>query len=181
MQEYLDHLWDFSDAAASEARITDAIAVLETQRARALGLQERFDEADAVLDAVEGQDVRVALERGRLRNSAGRPEEAVALFQAAAREAPDAFLRADALHMLAIAEPERAEHWTAEALSLLKQESNPRTLRWRVSLLYNLGWARKDAGDDVGARTAFEQAVAAADEFGTGEQRAYTRETLAEL
>jgi tetratricopeptide (TPR) repeat protein len=181
MQHLLDDLWNFGNPAASEAKFADAIAVLETQRARALGLQERYEEADAVLDAVVGQRARVALERGRLRNSAGRRADAVQLFQTAAREAPDAFLRVDALHMLAIADAERAEDWTSEALSVLRNETHPRTLRWKVSLLYNLGWARSEAGDKRGARSAFENAAKAADEVGTDEQRAYTRETLAEF
>ncbi|MGL4255375.1 MAG: hypothetical protein ACRCSL_03510 [Microbacterium sp.] len=55
-------------------------AELETQVARALGLQERFDEADAVLSTTPvlsaALTVRVALERGRVRNSAGDPAAA---------------------------------------------------------------------------------------------------------
>ena len=56
-------------------------------------------------------DVRVALERGRLRNSAGDPAAAVPLFRAAAEGAASAglvFLQVDALHMLAIADPAHA-------------------------------------------------------------------------
>src|SRR5262245_19197293 len=104
-QTRLDELWDFSDAAASERRLraeaeqeTDAAtrAELETQVARALGLPERFSEADAVLDAVaiDGAAVaaRAALERGRVRNSAGDPESAVPYFLAAVDAASGAGL-----------------------------------------------------------------------------------------
>ena len=71
-------LWDFDDPAASEQRFRDAADAAEepqrgiwlTQVARALGLQERYDEGHAVLDdlAVSNAEVatRVSLERGRL-------------------------------------------------------------------------------------------------------------------
>ena len=134
-QSFLDELWDFSDAAASEQRLraaaaqeTDAAsrAELETQIARALGLQERYDEADGVLDRIAAKSVavavRVALERGRLRNSAGDAAAAVPLFRAAASAAAGdelVFLRVDALHMLAIADTARTDEWTARALTVL--------------------------------------------------------------
>jgi tetratricopeptide (TPR) repeat protein len=60
-QATLDSLWDFSDPAASadrfrraaddESRPAPARIELTTQRARALGLLGRFDDAEAVLDA----------------------------------------------------------------------------------------------------------------------------------
>src|SRR3954447_2375440 len=99
-QSLLDELWDFSDPGASEERLraaaerqTDAgsRAELQTQVARALGLQERFDEADEVLDLIRAESlpvgVRVALERGRLRNSGGDAGAAIPLFRAAAEAA----------------------------------------------------------------------------------------------
>ena len=73
-------LWDFDDPAGSEQRFRAAADgstgedrdVLLTQVARALGLQERYDEGHAVLDALEatgspgpGPATLVALERGR--------------------------------------------------------------------------------------------------------------------
>jgi hypothetical protein len=52
-----------------------ARAVLETQLARALGLQARHDEADRVLERIDAPlpaiRARASLERGRLRNSGG--------------------------------------------------------------------------------------------------------------
>ncbi len=59
----LDNFWDFGDPAGSEARFRKqlgpldpkgiAAAELTTQLARALGLQDRFTEASAVLDGID--------------------------------------------------------------------------------------------------------------------------------
>jgi hypothetical protein len=195
-QSVLDELWDFADPAGSEARLRTAAAgstdaesraELETQVARALGLQERFDEADAVLDTVSGDSpviaVRAALERGRLRNSSGDPSAAAALFRAAAEAAASAglvFLRVDALHMLAIADTGHADEWTAEALRVLDDTTEPRTLRWHVSLHNNAGWTRFDSGDFAGAIAEFELAKDAATRWGTPQQVDWAEEALAE-
>ena len=84
-------LWNFDDPAASEHRFRQAArtteggdrAVLETQLARALGLQGRYTEAHAVLDAVTDIEpeavVRVSLERGRLLR-VRRPTRAVTVI-----------------------------------------------------------------------------------------------------
>lgn len=195
-QTRIDELWDFSDPAASEARLRAAVdsepdaatrAELETQVARALGLQGRFDEADAVLDAVDIEDAAVAarasLERGRVRNSAGDAGAATAYLLAAADAASAAdlaFLHVDALHMLAIAEPDQADAWTAAALTVLDGVDDPRTLRWRVSLHNNTGWRLFDAGRFREAETAFERARDAAIRWGTPQQVAWADEALAE-
>ncbi|MGU3644991.1 hypothetical protein ACLBXX_08475 [Microbacterium sp. C23T] len=195
-QTRLDELWDFSDAAGSEARLRGAAAVetdaaaraeIETQVARALGLQERFDEADAVLDAVAIEDAavaaRAALERGRVRNSGGDPEAALPYFLAAVDAASGAgltFLQVDALHMLAIAEPDQAEEWTSAALGALEGATDPRTLRWNVSLHNNAGWRLFDAGRVEGAITEFEAARDAATRWGTPQQVQWADEALAE-
>lgn len=76
-------LWDFDDPTGSEQRFrAEAEAadpedrlVLMTQVARALGLQEKYDEGHAVLDDLSPTEdevaVRIVLERGRLFRSAG--------------------------------------------------------------------------------------------------------------
>lgn len=195
-QTRLDDLWDFSDPAGSEVRLraaaeneTDAAtrAELETQVARALGLQERFDEADAVLDAVSIEDsavaARAALERGRVRNSAGDAEAAVPYFLAAVDAASGdglTFLQVDALHMLAIAEPDQAEEWTSAAFGALDGVSDPRTLRWNVSLHNNTGWHLFDAGRVAEAIAEFEAARDAATRWGTPQQVQWADEALAE-
>jgi hypothetical protein len=141
-QTLLDTLWDFHDPAASAERFRraeqdpayddNARAELQTQLARALGLQGEFDEGHAVLDELDALDgidgaqspsarvrARVALERGRLYRSAGAPELAVPLFTLAAREAASAgaqFIALDALHMLALSDAGHEEEWTIEGL-----------------------------------------------------------------
>jgi len=124
----LDELWDFADAAASadrfRAEIASAPAIaadeLRTQLARALGLGGQGDDADALLGSIASDDLvvraRVALERGRRRNSSGHPEQAIPFFEQAlelARSAHDDFLAVDALHMLAIADRGGSAQWAA--------------------------------------------------------------------
>jgi tetratricopeptide (TPR) repeat protein len=195
-QEELDALWTFSDPVASEAAFRAAIsstddpasrAVLGTQLARALGLQERYDEADRVLERVDAAvpaiRARVALERGRLRNSGGHPEDAVGFFQNAtviAEAAGEHFLWVDALHMLGIAEPAASETHTAEALTVLDSVTDRRTQRWRISLHNNRGWTLFDAGELTAALREFEQALRDAEEYGTEEQRDWAREAIEE-
>lgn len=195
-QTLLDELWDFSDPVGSETRLRVAAddapdaaarAELETQVARALGLQERYDEADAVLDEVSpvsvAASVRIALERGRLRNSGGDPEAAVPLFRAAADAAAAAglvFLQVDALHMLAIADRARAADWTTHALNVLDARGDDRTQRWRVGLHNNAGWALFDVEDYPAAIAEFERAKEAATRWGTPQQVTWADEALAE-
>jgi tetratricopeptide (TPR) repeat protein len=195
-QTRLDELWDFSDATASEARLraaadaeTDAStrAELQTQVARALGLQGRFADADAVLDGVAIDDAavaaRAALERGRVRNSSGDPAGAVPYFLAALDAAAAAgltFLQVDALHMLAIAEPDQAEQWTAAAFAALDGVDDPRTLRGRVSLHNNAGWRLFDEGRVPEAIASFEASRDAATRWGTAQQVEWADEALAE-
>lgn len=200
-QQELDALWDFSDPAGSEARLraaadaeTDAAtrAELETQVARALGLQERFAEGDAMLDAIPADlaarsssvRARVLLERGRLRDSAGDADAAAALFREAADAASASrdlvFLHVDALHMLAIADPSHTAEWTAQALDALEDGDDPRTLRWRVSLHNNAGWDHFDAGRLDEALAEFERAKDAAVRWGTPQQVQWADEAIAE-
>lgn len=195
-QGELDELWDFSNPALSERRLREAAAgttdatrrgELETQVARSLGLQERYAEADAVLEGIESPDpavrVRIALESGRLRNSSGDPRAATALFESAAAGAASAgldFLQVDALHMLAIADVPHAERWTRLALALLDRVEDPRTLRWRVGLHNNAGWALFDEGRFPEALLAFERSKEAAVQWGTSQQVRWADEAIAE-
>ena len=195
-QEHLDALWDFADAAGSEQRFRDAVAAasdpveaaeLGTQLARALGMQERYAEADAVLDAIDDLDpvvdARRLLERGRLRNSSGQPELAIPLFEealAAAAAADHEFLEVDAAHMLAIAQPDRAEHWTDRALETLDETKDARTKRWAVSLHNNLGWNLFEASRFEEALAEFELAADAARDYGTEQQQVWAQEAIDE-
>ncbi|WP_137843151.1 hypothetical protein [Microbacterium sp. 2FI] len=196
-QSRLDALWDFSDPAGSELRLRAARAEapddatraeLDTQVARALGLQGRFAEADALIDTLGAPDhaavaARIALERGRLRNSGGDPVAAVSLFHSAAAVAASArltFLHVDAIHMLAIADPERAEEWTSEALRALAETADERTLRWHVALHNNAGSVLLDAGRFTEAVHEFESAKDAARRWGTPQQVVWADEALSE-
>lgn len=195
IQADLDALWDFADAAGSEARLRAAAAAesgtvraeLETQVARAMGLQERYAKADMILEAIGDQApvvrVRVALERGRVRNSSGDRAGAAPLLREAASLAASArltFLRVDALHMLAIADSDHAEAWTREALAVLDGVEDPRTQRWAVALHNNAGWTHFDAGRFVEALSEFLQAKDAAVRWGTPQQVRFADEALEE-
>jgi tetratricopeptide (TPR) repeat protein len=196
-QQRIDELWDFDDPAASEQRFRAAAEQAASEEkpeyltlvARALGLQQRFTEAGDVLAEIDRDVarpvviVRVELERGRLENSAGRPEQAVPHFRTAADLAAEQgldFLRIDALHMLAIADPDREAEWTGEGLRAAEAASESRTRRWAVALHNNHGWTLYDSGDLVGAVEAFEQALAWAERVGSPTQQQYAREALAE-
>lgn len=97
-------------------------AELTTRLARAIGLQARFDEAAALLIELDGKapvvGVRAPHASGRLMNSSGHPDAAAVLFRRTATIAHRTgmlFLRVDALHMLAIVDPDGTELWTAQA------------------------------------------------------------------
>jgi tetratricopeptide (TPR) repeat protein len=144
-------LWDFDDPVASEARFREAAAqalspareVLLSQVARALGLQQRYDEAHAVLDGL-GEPlpevgVRRLLERGRLLRSAGEPEasrpafaEAVALARGAGLEAH--VERGDWRAALA------AFDAAMTARARIGEDERTRVARWMV------GWALRNLG-----------------------------------
>ncbi len=197
-QKLLDDLWDFEDPAASQQRFvveeasdshTDSErAELLTQRARALGLLQRFDDGHALLDSLGDPSdavvrTRVALETGRLLNSAGRPTEAVPEFETAARIAETAdllFLQIDALHMLAIADQTRSSQWAAQAMDLALAAPDDRTRRWLVSLHNNLGWWHFDGGRLDEALDDFQQAQEWAERVGNEQQRVWAREAIDE-
>lgn len=173
----IDALWNFGDPAASEARFRLARASanaedwqeLTTQIARAEGLQGRYPEAHATLDSITDQvhgrqRVRYLLERGRLLNSAGSPEEAVPLFLAAvaaAESCGEIALEVDALHMLGIAAPEdEQEGWTLSAIKRAEDSGDPAAQQWLGSLLNNLGWIFHDRKRYDKALECFEHALA---------------------
>jgi len=194
-QQTLDQLWDFDDPALSEDRFRAAVsedrydaderAELSTQLGRAIGLQGRYEEADALLDAIDGDEptvaVRVLLERGRVLNSSGHPQMAVPLFEQAAELADhlgEEFLAVDALHMLAIADSAHAETWTRSALEYASTVHDERTRRWIVALHNNLGWTLHDAGRCTEAKVEFQLAEQWAGRVGTPRQQELAREAI---
>jgi len=200
----LDALWDFGAPAASAERFVTERSrhpahsreALEaaTQLARALGLQRRFAEADALLDAVE-RDLRAAparvrvrylLERGRVRNSSGAPQDATPLF----REALDAaradglpgadFYRVDALHMLGIADVQsQRASWDRQALAAAEAATDARARNWRGSLLHNLGWDAHEHGRYEEALGYWQRALAAREASGDAARTRIARWTVA--
>lgn len=194
-QETLDRLWNFDDPALSEARLraaaadpaydADERAELQTQVGRAIGLQGRYEEADALLDAIDGDEptvaVRVLLERGRLLNSSGHAEMSVPLFEQAAELSDhlgEEFLAVDALHMLAIADAAHSETWTRSALEYASTVRDDRTRRWLVALHSNLGWTLHDAGRCTEAMVEFQLAEQWAERIGTARQQELAREAI---
>lgn len=177
-------LWDFDDPAGSERRFRAAAesasgeerTIMLTQVARALGLQERYDDGHALLGSLAPHSpeatVRVGLERGRLLRSAGRPEEARPLFEAAARAARDAGLDAlavDALHMVALVVPPDEQLAVGEqALSLARGSDDPAARDWDASVLNNIGMVHADADDFEAALGSFQEALAARERIGDG-------------
>lgn len=179
--EELDALWDYQDAAASEAAFREVLAEqtdadnraeVSTQIARTLGLQRKFDEAHATLDAVESTladrsarvRVRYLLERGRVLNSSGDADGSRPLFiQAwkAARGAGDDYYAVDAAHMLAIVEPtEKQLRWYHRAAELAEESDEPRARKWLGSLYNNAGWSYCDTNHFKDALGMFEKALA---------------------
>ncbi|MDQ2913705.1 MAG: tetratricopeptide repeat protein [Chloroflexota bacterium] len=175
----IDELWDYDDPRASERRFAARLAALEpsenevrfelqTQVARAQGLQQRFAEAHATLDEVDRSGpragrirARYALERGRVFNSSGDPGAARPHFEQAleiAWSAGQAGLAVDAAHMIAIAvpEPKAKLEWNQRALAMARESADERAQQWVGSLLNNIGWTYFDAGRHDDALRAFE-------------------------
>ena len=183
--------WDFHNAVASEKSFQvmadtlkgDAAAALlvRTQIARAQGLQNRFDDANATLDLVE-RDLtvlgapepatlhlrsRLLIERGRLLNSGGEPTKAKPLFEQSLALADSAHvegLAVDAAHMVAIAAFNDSAHaealqWNERALAMAESSKDPEARRWRGSLLTNMAWSYHDMKQYEKALPLFERAV----------------------
>ncbi|WP_285117208.1 hypothetical protein [Leifsonia sp. fls2-241-R2A-40a] len=194
-QAELDALWLPGDPIASEERLAAAAAQpdrsevvraeLETQRARALGLQGRFEEGEALLESLEPAasvlEVRVLLERGRLRIATGRAGEAVPILEAAlnaARRESDVSLAAESALVLADADRPHAQQWIDEGLAELDGTEDPRILRWGAVLHGLRGWVLLGDGDPRAALDSFEDALEYADDYGTADQRFAARWAL---
>ena len=167
MTDPLRPLWDFDDLDATEARFRALRDEALTQLARVQGLREDYEGGDSLLDEVAETDprvrIRVDLERGRLRRSAGDREAALPLFErafAAAIEAGEDWLAGDAAHMSALAAPDRDGFvtWTNRGLELAERSET--AAYWAGPLLNNLGWEHFDAEEYEQALELFEQALA---------------------
>ena len=195
-----DRLWDYSRPVETESRMRGLLpqaegypgyrAALLTQIARAQGLQRRFEEAHATLDEAQalleeaaglpegGEEpvphIRLLLERGRLYNSSGRPEEARPLFEEAlaeARAAGEDFYAADAAHMLGIvAPPEEQLEWHQEALAIAEESDEERARGWLGPLYNNIGWTYHELGRYEKALHMFQKGLAWREAKGQAEE-----------
>ena len=181
----IDKLWDFNDPEQTEQHFRDLLpqaeasgntayhAELQTQLARAKGLQRKFDEAHAILDEVQPlleeagsrARVRYLLERGRAFNSAGDKAQAKELFIQAwdvGREAGEEGLAVDAAHMVAIVESgDEVLIWNLKALDYAEDSDDPDARHWRASLFNNIGWTYHEQDIFEQALEMFEKALAA--------------------
>ena len=191
-----DALWDYQHPDQTEAvfrqllqeadRNNDPAYHLQllTQIARAQGLQRQFAEAHHTLDRVKNQlnvelvvpTIRYLLERGRVFNSSGQPEEAQKWFQQAwelARTHEEAaFFAVDAAHMLAIVASsfEEKTSWNQAALDYAEASPDERAQGWCGSLYNNLGWTYHDQGTYERALDYFQKALAWQQERGTARE-----------
>ncbi len=175
-----DLLWDYDQPDQTETKFREILlqfpeddsAFLEllTQIARAQGLQRKFDQAHQTLDQVERRlrevpsraKVRYLLERGRVFNSSGKPEEACPFFEQAlemAKGLKEDFYAVDALHMLAItASPDQRLTLNLQAIELAESSQQEKARNWLGSLYNNTGWAYYDLNDYAAALRVFEKA-----------------------
>lgn len=178
-----DTLWDYEHPERSEAVFRQMLLKGEpnadlsyhlqllTQLARAQALQRHFTEAHATLDLVQPRltahlvqaTIRYRLERGRVLNSSGHPEDSRDWFRQAwelAQEHGEDFYTVDALHMLAIVAPTaEQESWNTLALQVAEASTDERARNWRGSLYNNMGWTSHDQGDYERALDLFQKAV----------------------
>jgi tetratricopeptide (TPR) repeat protein len=171
---------DWSDLEGTERRLQELLAAersdsgraeILTQLARVEALRGRFEAGERLVQEAESFAgtspaalARIALERGRLLRSSGRPEEALPLFESAFETAlagGEDFLAGDAAHMAALAAPERDEHhaWTQRGVELARASES--ASYWLGPLFNNLGWEYFEAGEYDQALDAFDQALEA--------------------
>jgi tetratricopeptide (TPR) repeat protein len=177
-----DSAWDYSEPEQTEARFREILlntpeghpSFLEllTQIARAQGLQGKFDKAHQTLDQVENRmgdhpsrtRVRYLLERGRVLNSSGKPEDSRTYFEQAldvATQLAEDSYAIDAIHMLAIVSPAASGlDLNLRAIKLAESSGQEKARDWLGSLYNNTGWSYHDMGDYPSALDMFQKAEA---------------------
>jgi tetratricopeptide (TPR) repeat protein len=176
-----DALWDYNDPGATESKFRELIpaakesgdmsyyAQLLTQIARTEGLQRKFEDAHNTLDTVEAMltdemvvaRIRYLLERGRVHNSSGQPEESKPCFLEAwelGLEHGEDYHAVDAAHMMGIVEPpDKQLEWAARAMELAEKSEDERARNWLGPLYNNTGWSYHDLGEYDKALELFEK------------------------
>ena len=183
-----DSLWDYSNPEKTEERFREILLQfpeddpdfleLLTQIARAQGLQHKFDKAHQTLDQVERRigevpsraRVRYLLERGRVINTSGSPDQSRSCFEHAlemANRIHEDRYAVDALHMLAIVSPpDSALDLNLRAIQLAESSSQPKARTWLASLYNNTGWSYHEMGEYASALDMFRKAETARREQG---------------
>jgi len=177
----IDSYWEYSDPAASEARLRNLLPQAQgderlevlTQIARTHSLRRDFTLAHRLLDEVEPQleqagpapRVRYLLERGRTFNSAGDRERAKPLFVQAwelATEHGLEGLAVDAAHMvpIVVGGAEGAD-WTRRGIDLARRSQDAKARAMLPALLNNHAWNLHDEGRYAEALPVFREAEAA--------------------
>lgn len=183
-QTDFDKLWNYNKPADTEKKFREVLSnikpedninyylQLQTQIARTLGLQMKYEDAHKLLDEVEKQlkseliipRIRYNLERGRTFNSSGKKDKSIHYFLDAyhlGMENNLDFYTIDAAHMLGIAEkPDEALNWNEIAIELIEKSTNERAKGWLGSLLNNTGWSYFERGDYDTAMDYFKKNVA---------------------
>ena len=178
-----DKLWNYNEPAETEHKFRGVLAStnalekpeyqleLRTQLARTLGLQQKFEDAHAVLDQIEQEltpaypvaKIRYLLERGRTHNSSGKKEESLALFMEAWElgvEVKADFYPVDAAHMLGIAAKQDQQlPWNEKAMKLAENSPDKRAQGWLGSLYNNIGWTYHDMQEYEKALAVFLKAL----------------------
>jgi tetratricopeptide (TPR) repeat protein len=173
--EQIDALWTVNDPVEGEVKLKSAVAdypesvdELRTQIARSLGLQGRFDEAWNELSKISIVhtplvEIRIQLEKGRLKNSSDKRNDAKPYFLKAlelAEQGHSDYYAIDAAHMLGIvSEGPESIRWNQLALQLAANSKLKRAQNWKGSLLNNLGWTYFSIGDFNTALTTLESAL----------------------
>ncbi len=179
-------LWDFSNPALSESRFEAARegasaeddAILLTQIVRSYGMRKEFDRARGILEQVQpllalSSEVaaRYYLELGRTHCSPAHGEEQLSASARTTGEqcytqafdlASNAglhYLAVDALHMLAMTDPdpEAQLNWNRRALAYVEECQDGEARKWEGSLRNNLGYALHIAGDYSEAIVEFQK------------------------
>ncbi len=177
-----DKEWDYSDPEITELKFLELLTSidfndhpgyyteLQTQIARTLGLQHKFDEAHLLLDEIQKNlppgypvaEIRYNLEKGRIYNSSGHASQSIPFFLKAwelSRDAGADYHAVDAAHMLGIATPPSEQlKWSKKALELAETSMDSRTKSWLGALYNNIGWTYHDLGEYKQALIIFEKA-----------------------